>query len=77
MGKYPKILTLFNTIFIVKMTGNLMKGSLCIVELQLSFTTKNPRSNLGTCLLALVKLTIGPLNISAISYRTGANTPSA
>ena len=40
VGDYPKSLKLFNTILIVKITGNLMKGRLCLVALQLSFTTR-------------------------------------
>ena len=59
------------------MKGNLMKGLLWLVALQLSFTTQIIRSILGTCSLALVKSTIGPLYISAISHHTGANYPSA
>ena len=39
VGKYPEILTLFNTIFIVKITGNFMKGRLFLAALHLSFTT--------------------------------------
>ena len=75
--KYPKNLIIFNTIFIVKIKGNLMKGRLCLVDPHLYFTTQILRSILGTCSLALVKLTISPLEISAISSRTGANSPLA
>ena len=47
------------------MIGNLMKGILCLVALHLSFTTRILHSISETCLLALVKLTIGPLDIYA------------
>ena len=77
VGKYPKSLTLFNTILIVKITGNLMKGRLCLVELHVSFTTLILCSVFGMFSLALVKLTIVPINISAISSHTEANSPSA
>ena len=40
VGKYPEILTLFNTILIVIITGNLVKGRLLLVALHLSFTTQ-------------------------------------
>ena len=40
VGGYPKRFTLFNTKFIVKSTGNLIKGRLCLVDLHLSFTTQ-------------------------------------
>ena len=40
VGKYPEILTLFNTIFIVKITGNFMKGGLFLEVLHISFTTQ-------------------------------------
>ena len=39
VGKYPKSFTLFITILTVKITGNLMKGRLCLVALYLYFTT--------------------------------------
>ena len=35
VGKYPNRLTLFNTIFIFNITGNLMKGRICLVALHL------------------------------------------
>ena len=76
VGKYPKSLELFNTILVVKMTDGLMKSRLCLVDLHISFTTRIIRSISGMCLLVLVKLTIGPLENSAISSRTGANSPS-
>ena len=40
VGKYPSILTMFNTIFIVNIKGNLMKVRLCMVVLQPYFTTQ-------------------------------------
>ena len=77
VGKYPKSFTLFITILTVKITGNLMKGRLCLVALYLSFTTRILRSISGTCSLVLVKLTISPVNISAISSRNGEPPLSA
>ena len=74
--KHPKRLMLFNTIFIVNIIVNLTKGRLILVNLHLYFTTQILRSVLGTCLLALVKLTIGPLGIYAIISHTGEKPPS-
>ena len=48
VGKYPKSLTLFNAILIVKITGNLVKGRLCLVALHISFTNQILLSILGT-----------------------------
>ena len=44
---YPNSLTLYNTILIVKITGNLMKGRLCLLALHIYFTTRIVRSILG------------------------------
>ena len=38
-GKHPKILTLFNTIFIVNITRKLTKDRICLVPLHIYFTT--------------------------------------
>ena len=77
VGKYPKSLTFFNTIFIFNITGKFMNIRLGLVDLHLSFTAWISLSMLGTFSLALVKLAIGPLKISAISSCTVANSPSA
>ena len=77
VGKNPKSLKLFNNILIFKIIGNLMKGRLCLVVLYLYLTTQSIRSISGVCLLELVNLTISPLDISAISSRTRANSLSA
>ena len=58
------------------MKGNLMKGRLFLLDLPLFFTTRINPSISRTYLLSLFKLTIDPLNISAISSRNGANHPS-
>ena len=38
-GEVSKSLTFLNAILIVKMTGNLMKDILCLVDLHFSYTT--------------------------------------
>ena len=70
-------LDIFNTVFIVNITGNLIKGILFPVSLHLPSTTQIHRSILGTGSLALAKLTISSLNISTSSSRTGAKSPLA
>jgi hypothetical protein len=75
-GKWFNSFTAVNTMCIVISLCVQLKGRLCCNERDLSFTTLICLSISGTCSLALVRLTLGPLDMDWIRTCNGANSPS-
>ena len=75
-GKWYIILNYWNTKLTINSFGILLKGTMCCIDLILSFSARIHLSILGTCSLALARLTHGLPGISFINSWIGKNLPS-